>query len=216
MRCAARAPTPVNPGPGWRPGRGRFLCQLPPWLYIFASFFCVKKCPQKKTPAARLPGKSRYGGNRTRCAARRYLRMRCTARAYPRKSGAGLAKFSCVSQNISSKKSPAAERRDAQDELHSATQARAWADGDFDADHGLAFDGVGRPAHKSRARGPIGVGAADVRTPLLCISLLHQKKSLPSAQPHPRLGRDRSGGFGCRSRRERPRVRAKGAHGGVF
>jgi hypothetical protein len=41
----------------------------------------------------------------------------------------------------------AAERRDAQDELHSAAQARAWADGDFDADHGLAFDGVGRPAH---------------------------------------------------------------------
>jgi hypothetical protein len=40
----------------------------------------------------------------------------------------------------------AAERRDAQDELHSAAQARAWADGDFDADHGLAFDGVGRPA----------------------------------------------------------------------
>jgi hypothetical protein len=26
-------------------------------------------------------------------------------------------------------------------------QARAWADGDFDADHGFAFDGVGRPAH---------------------------------------------------------------------
>jgi hypothetical protein len=42
----------------------------------------------------------------------------------------------------------AAERRDAQDELDSAAQARArWADGDFDADHGLAFDGVGRPAH---------------------------------------------------------------------
>jgi hypothetical protein len=38
----------------------------------------------------------------------------------------------------------AAERRDAQDELHSAAQARAWADGDFDADHGCAFDGVGR------------------------------------------------------------------------
>jgi hypothetical protein len=38
-------------------------------------------------------------------------------------------------------------RRDAQDELHSAAQARAWADGDFDADHGFAFDGVGRPAH---------------------------------------------------------------------
>jgi hypothetical protein len=40
-----------------------------------------------------------------------------------------------------------AERCDAQDELHSAAQARAWADGDFDADHGLAFDGVGRSAH---------------------------------------------------------------------
>jgi hypothetical protein len=41
----------------------------------------------------------------------------------------------------------AAERRDAQYEFHSAAQARAWADGDFDADHGFAFDGVGRPAH---------------------------------------------------------------------
>ena len=41
----------------------------------------------------------------------------------------------------------AAERRDAQDEFHSAAQARTWADGDFDADHGFAFDGVGRPAH---------------------------------------------------------------------
>jgi hypothetical protein len=41
----------------------------------------------------------------------------------------------------------AAERRDAQDEFHSAAQARAWAGGDFDADHGFAFDGVGRPAH---------------------------------------------------------------------
>jgi hypothetical protein len=42
----------------------------------------------------------------------------------------------------------AAERRDAQDEFHSAAQARAWADdADFDADHGFAFDGVGRAAH---------------------------------------------------------------------
>jgi hypothetical protein len=41
----------------------------------------------------------------------------------------------------------AAERRAAQDELHCAAQARAWADGDFDADNGLASDGVGRPAH---------------------------------------------------------------------
>jgi hypothetical protein len=63
----------------------------------------------------------------------------------------------------------AAERRDAQDGLHSAAQARAWADGDFDADHGFAFDGVGRPAHQSRARGPIGAGAADVRAPLPCV-----------------------------------------------
>jgi hypothetical protein len=30
---------------------------------------------------------------------------------------------------------------------------------------------------RSRARGPIGAEAADVRAPLLCISLLHQKKS---------------------------------------
>jgi hypothetical protein len=41
----------------------------------------------------------------------------------------------------------AERRRDAQDEFNSAAQARAWAGGDFDADHGLAFDGVGRPAH---------------------------------------------------------------------
>jgi hypothetical protein len=42
----------------------------------------------------------------------------------------------------------AAERRDAQGEFHSAAQARAaWADGDFDADHGFASDGVSRPAH---------------------------------------------------------------------
>jgi hypothetical protein len=39
------------------------------------------------------------------------------------------------------------ERRGAQGEFHSAAQARAWADGDFDADHGLGLDGVGRSAH---------------------------------------------------------------------
>jgi hypothetical protein len=43
-------------------------------------------------------------------------------------------------------------------EFHSAAQARAWADGDFDVDHGLGLDGVGRSAHcplepGSRARG---------------------------------------------------------------
>jgi hypothetical protein len=57
----------------------------------------------------------------------------------------------------------AAERLGAQDEFHSAAQARAWADGDFDADRGFAFDGVGRPAHWSRARGPIGAEAAAAR-----------------------------------------------------
>jgi hypothetical protein len=42
----------------------------------------------------------------------------------------------------------AAKRRGAQGEFQSVAQARAWADGDFDApDHGLAFDGVGRSAH---------------------------------------------------------------------
>jgi hypothetical protein len=40
----------------------------------------------------------------------------------------------------------AAERRDAQDELHSAAQANVWADGDFDADHGFGLGGVGRSA----------------------------------------------------------------------
>jgi hypothetical protein len=56
----------------------------------------------------------------------------------------------CPAQLIVEKKrerDATAERRDAQDEFHSAAQARAWADGDFDADHGFAFDGVGRPAH---------------------------------------------------------------------
>jgi hypothetical protein len=38
-----------------------------------------------------------------------------------------------------------AERRNAQDEHHSADQARAWAGGDFGADHGLGIDEVGRP-----------------------------------------------------------------------
>jgi hypothetical protein len=51
-----------------------------------------------------------------------------------------------------------AERRDAQDEFHSAAQARAWGGGDFDADHGFAFDGA--------RRGLIGVEAAAVRAPL--------------------------------------------------
>jgi hypothetical protein len=36
----------------------------------------------------------------------------------------------------------AAEKRGVQGELHSAARAGAWADGGFDADHGLAFDGV--------------------------------------------------------------------------
>jgi hypothetical protein len=45
----------------------------------------------------------------------------------------------------------AAEGHDAQDELHCAAQipaeARAWADGDFDADHDFGLDGVGRSSH---------------------------------------------------------------------
>jgi hypothetical protein len=54
-----------------------------------------------------------------------------------------------------------AERRDVlQDELRSAAQARAWAGGDFDADHGLGIDGVGGrspalgPAIRSGCAGP--------------------------------------------------------------
>jgi hypothetical protein len=39
----------------------------------------------------------------------------------------------------------ATERRDAQGDFHSAAQARAWADGDFDADLGFAFGGVAGP-----------------------------------------------------------------------
>jgi hypothetical protein len=38
------------------------------------------------------------------------------------------------------------EARSAQDELHSAAQARAWADGGFYADHGFGLDGVGHSA----------------------------------------------------------------------
>jgi hypothetical protein len=68
--------------------------------------------------------------------------------------------------------------------LHSAAQARAWADGDFDADHGLGLDGVGRSAYWSRARGPSGVDAAAVRAPLLCISPLRQT---PTALPALRM-----------------------------
>jgi hypothetical protein len=57
-----------------------------------------------------------------------------------------------------------------------AAQARAWDDGDFDADHGFAFDGVGRPAHQSRARGLIGVEAAAVRAPLYSRALYSSTK----------------------------------------
>jgi hypothetical protein len=41
------------------------------------------------------------------------------------------------------------EARYAQDELHSAAQAKAkaWADGDFDVDHDLGPDGVIRSIH---------------------------------------------------------------------
>jgi hypothetical protein len=76
----------------------------------------------------------------------------------------------------------AAERHDAQDEFHSAAQAR-WAGSDFDADHGLAFDGVGRSANRSRARGPKGVWAAAVRAPLLRISPQHPKKIWAKTSP---------------------------------
>jgi hypothetical protein len=69
----------------------------------------------------------------------------------------------------------AAERRDAQDEFHSAAQARAWPGGDFDADRGLAFDGVGRPAHWSRARGLAGAEVAASRAPLVCLVREKQK-----------------------------------------
>jgi hypothetical protein len=54
----------------------------------------------------------------------------------------------------------AAEKHDAQDELHSAAQARAWADGDFDADHtalGCALEPGARPQR------PRGVEAAAMR-----------------------------------------------------
>jgi hypothetical protein len=61
--------------------------------------------------------------------------------------GARCAAWPVVKAPPKKKWDAAAERRDAQDEFRSAAQARAWADGDFDADRGFAFDGVGRPAH---------------------------------------------------------------------
>jgi hypothetical protein len=80
----------------------------------------------------------------------------------------------------------AAERRDAQDELHSAAQSRAWADGDFDADHGLAFD-VRRPTAWAARLIRAGCAASEGRRRrrlcararpccLMCMGLLHQKK----------------------------------------
>jgi hypothetical protein len=70
----------------------------------------------------------------------------------------------------------AVERRDAQDELHSAAQARAWADGDFNADHGFAFDGVPPPPHwgelptpplpQGRGRSPPALTLALALTPM--------------------------------------------------
>jgi hypothetical protein len=72
----------------------------------------------------------------------------------------------------------APRRRDAMRKTSFATdstvQARAWADGDSDADHGLAPDGAGRSAHQSRVRSTRGLGAAAVRAPLLRI-----KKAFP-------------------------------------
>jgi hypothetical protein len=49
----------------------------------------------------------------------------------------------------------AAESRDAQDELDSAAQARAWAGGDFDADRDFGLNGVGAIG---AGRGPTEVG----------------------------------------------------------
>jgi hypothetical protein len=92
------------------------------------------------------------------------------------------------------------ERRDAQDEFrHSAAQARAWAGGDFDADHGFGFDGVGRSAHYRAGRAASGgwrVEAAAVRSTLLCISPFHDQDEL-----QPKVGRRFAGGTACRSYR---------------
>jgi hypothetical protein len=83
----------------------------------------------------------------------------------------------------------------AQGEFHSAAQARAWADGDFDADHGFAFDGVGHPAHCSRARGLVGAEAAAVRVPLLCGPSTQKKEDpLPCLPGSVSLG---GGALGC-------------------
>jgi hypothetical protein len=67
----------------------------------------------------------------------------------------------------------ATERRDAHGEFQSAVQARAWADGDFDAGSGFDLDGAGSSVRQSRGSGPSGAEAAAVRAPLLCESWQH-------------------------------------------
>jgi hypothetical protein len=47
----------------------------------------------------------------------------------------------------------------------------------------LRSSSMGKNKKHRQARGPIGVEAADVRAPLLCISLLHKKKNTSPHHP---------------------------------
>jgi hypothetical protein len=80
-----------------------------------------------------------------------------------------------------------AESRDAQGEFHSAAQARAWADGGFDADHGFGFglDGVSRLALELRAG--CAVPAGWMRR-MACVRRLAVYKS-----QYPKIGESSSG-----------------------
>jgi hypothetical protein len=73
----------------------------------------------------------------------------------------------------------AAERRGAQGEQKGAAQARAWADGDFDADHGLGLGGPAPPhTQNARSEGRVRVlGGGDCCAASLIAKAPLQKKS---------------------------------------
>ena len=53
-----REPTPGGPGSGWRRGRKRFLCQLPPWFYVL---YVAHREPTPGGPGSGLrPGRKRF------------------------------------------------------------------------------------------------------------------------------------------------------------
>jgi hypothetical protein len=79
----------------------------------------------------------------------------------------------------------------------------------------------GRLMHRRQgggARGGGGGATATSRETSGKSTLMSNSPGLSAVSTHSPtpVRRDRSGGFRCRSRRERPRVRAQGARGGVF